>query len=45
LSSGGLDDCGFPNSGSIEVDISTLFCGFGCRVEVEEFDNIANEVW
>jgi hypothetical protein len=44
LTGRGFDDGGLSNSCSIEIDVGTFFCRFGCRVKVKKFNNIANEI-
>ena len=39
-----LDDCGFANACGIEVDVGAFFGCFGCYVEVEDLDYVADEV-
>jgi hypothetical protein len=44
LSGRGFDYSGLSNTCGVEVNVGTFFCGFGCWVKVEEFNNIADKV-
>ena len=44
LAGAGLDDGGFANTGGVQVDVGAFFRCFGGDVEVEDFDDIADEV-
>ena len=44
LAGGGLDDSGFADTCGIEVDVGAFFGCFGSDVEIEDFDDVANEI-
>lgn len=44
LSGACLDDGGFAYTCGVEIDVGALFGRFGCDIEVEDFDYVADEV-
>jgi hypothetical protein len=44
LPRGGFDNCRLANAGGVKVDVGSLFGRLSFNVEVEEFDDVADEV-